>query len=139
MNLKISNCDKNSFSGFFQTTTQRTGKVSADVIKTMYSSLEKLRTDVIEHENKVLVKNSKTGLVYEILPFKPKYGYNSGYKIIEYPVMVNGKFSTYPIHYQYPQNNINRVGGELAAKETREIQLISAREIAKNIEKNADA
>lgn len=137
MDLKINNHD--SFRGFYQATTKRVGAVSSDIIKSMYSTLDKLGTDVIEHDSKVIVKNPKTGLVYEVMPFKPQYGYNSGYRIIEYPVIVNGKFSTYPIHYQFPQNHISRVGGEMAAKNSREIQLISAREIAKDIEKNASA
>lgn len=85
----------------------------------------------------ISVKDRLTGIVYNVLPKKPEYMYASEKKIIQYPVMVNGVESFYNVKYPYAQNQINRVGFEMTQKEGLDLQLMSAREIYKDITQKA--
>ena len=85
----------------------------------------------------ISVKDRLTGIVYNVLPKKPEYMYASEKKIIQYPVMVNGVESFYNVKYPYAQNQINRVGFEMTQKEGLDLQLMSAREIYKDIAQKA--
>lgn len=81
----------------------------------------------------IMIADNAKGIIYKILPQRPQYMYASHKKIIQYPVNVNGVDTVYNVRYPYPQNHINRIGGELMDKEGIDLQLLSAREIAKDI------
>lgn len=81
----------------------------------------------------IMVKDNLSGVVYHVLPEKPQYMYASQKKVIQYPVLVNGADTVYSIRYPYPQNHINRIGGEISDKQGIDLQLLSAREIAKDL------
>lgn len=85
----------------------------------------------------ISVKDYSTGIIYNVLPKKPEYMYASEKKIIQYPVLVNGVETVYNVKYPYSQNHINRIGGEMAQKKGLDLQLISVREIARDIVKKA--
>lgn len=81
----------------------------------------------------IMVKDNISGIVYSVLPSRPQYMYASQKKVIQYPVLVNGVDTVYNVRYPYPQNYIGRVGVEMSDKKGLDLQLLSAREIAKDI------
>lgn len=87
----------------------------------------------IEEAANLMIKDDITGVIYHILPNKPQYMYASEKKIIQFPVMVNGVETVYNVRYPYAQNHIDRVGVEMTMKKGLDLQLMSAREIAKDI------
>ncbi len=134
MDLKINGYGQ-SFGGFIQAQQGKIAGLTQEVATKMAEALKDTKSDVILRDGKVLVHDVFNGHVYSVLPYRPEYMPYSRKTMIQYPVKINGIDTVYNVQYKTPQNHMNRIGGEIEQKKGIELQLLSAREIALDIDR----
>lgn len=113
--------------------TMPTSKISEFV-----DNFKNFQSDItVSNKGSITLKTIK-GKIIEVLSGKPYYVHNSEKKMIAYPVMIDGKPQDYVIKYPVSQNAYKRVGSEILDTKPEDMQFLSAREIARDIDKKAE-
>ena len=113
--------------------TMPTSKISEFV-----ENFRNFQSDItVSNKGTITLKTIK-GKIIEVLTGKPQYVHNSEKKMIAYPVMIDGKPQDYIVRYPVSQNAFKRVGPEILSTKPEDMQFLSAREIAKDIDKKSE-
>ena len=93
---------------------------------------------IVSGKNGKMFVESGAGKVIEIMNSKPEYLIYSGKKVIQYPVVIDGVPQYYNVKYWNSQHHSKGVGIEILNSNENNYQAISAREIAKDLDRKAD-
>ena len=107
-------------------------------VKNYSQSFGSIMPSKIINNNGALSVKSAAGKVIQVLEDKPNYLFQSHKKVIQYPVLIDGKPELYNVRYNVSQHHIHGVGLEIQNAKKSDYKFISAREIAKDLDKKAE-
>lgn len=112
--------------------------MSTTKINKFVDTFKDFKSDITVSNRGTIILKTIKGKIIEILSGKPEYVHNSEKKMLAYPVIIDGKPQSYIVKYPFSQNAFNRVGLEIIETNLEDMQFLSAREVAKDIDKKME-